>query len=583
MIMAATTKKAPMTLEIPTEEIQKLAESVETVLIRVRRRNDKGQFSTLYTGVRFPTEELVAIDSWCQRNAGGGRFRIEVHHVDRPAERAMASFEFLLEGRPLPRRDLGAPAPQDPAGFGPPPPQGPMYAGPQYPQQHPGGMFTAPSEVGSAWAQGLADPRARQAFGVVDQPPAGDPFVARGWPAQRRGARNLPPGATMASDELAIKQVAKLERELAAARAESKAAIERAEAQAARAREEAQRQREKATEERHAAQLAALEAKIDAARTQPESKNSMAETVTMLAPFVPVFQSLITAKSSESGKVLETQMQGVNTLMQATLSQGQKTDVVDTLTKVAPLLMPLLARFFDQRAPEQQAALYQAMSEQNLNSVAMMAQLIEAMTPEGADEQPWYPMISETLKGIVNMSAAYVGAPGGLPGQQPAPLPSSGQLSQNQSNPSQDAGVSTYGAPPQADADVASDVNPQLDAMFALLPQAFQTREWRRVLQELHIEPLNVEVVSVALTNLLEHLINFDMLPAELAAIQTQPRETLIGVVQYLPVAQSNGQGLSDVIETTIGLLMEDGFLQAPQVVETSGHEAAPEAVQQTS
>ena len=543
-------------LEIPEEEIARLAETIETVLIKVRRRNDKGQLATLYSGLRFQTEDLISIEDWCARNGGGGRYRIDVYSLDAPGKRPMPAFEFLLEGTPRPHRSLAHPEPINPAD------DRPRYAEPR-----PGVDYVVePGALGQAWGAGLHDEQTRaQFFGGASL------GFDRG---SRRNQAQLPPGATMASDALAVKQIAKLEAELAEQRHESKSLMARLEADAARAREEAQREREKAREERHQSEMAQLRMLIDA-KSQGKEKSSVAEIAATLAPFVPVLQALVVSKSDAGSKALDAQMSGVNTLMQATLQQSQKPDFMETLVKFAPIVTPMIAKFFDSRSPEQQAALYQAMSEQNLNSVAMMAQLVEALAPADAEAQPWYPMIKETLAGIVNMTAAYTQAPGGLPGQRPAPLPSSGFVHGAQATAQiaapDDASGSTFGDAP------AQPTPSNLDALFTFLPQQYQTREWRMVLEFIHATPLDVAHAATALTNQLEHLISFQMLPSDLAALQDKPRETLLGLMQFLPVAQSNPQGASDVIDATLRFLQQDEFLtdSSPSVVEGVGQEVA--------
>ena len=88
---------------------------------------------------------------------------------------------------------------------------------------------------------------------------------------------------------------------------------------------------------------------------------------------------MITANRDATAKSLEVQQQGLQSLMQATLSQTNKTsDLEKMITTIGPLVMPLISENMKSRGPEAQAGLFQAMAENNLNSVAMMAQLIEA-------------------------------------------------------------------------------------------------------------------------------------------------------------------------------------------------------------
>ena len=143
----SVTKSTPKPMDdIPIEEVEKLAAVHETVIIKVRRRNAKGQISTCYSGLRFASMDLATIDSWCKEHAGGGRYRIEVYQVDAPTQRPMAPFEFLIEGPPQPPRNINAPAPVGPS------------TGMPYPAQ-PQPVYDAAGASNVAWAAGIQDPQ----------------------------------------------------------------------------------------------------------------------------------------------------------------------------------------------------------------------------------------------------------------------------------------------------------------------------------------------------------------------------------------------------------------------------------------
>jgi hypothetical protein len=444
---------------------------------------------------------------------------------------------------------------QGPQGYQPPQQNG--YGAPAAQPQPSASPAYAPPP--SPWSQGL-DPSQRGGY----QP---TPYYAA-RPLMERP--QMAPGATTSSDEVALRQVADLKGELATMRAESKAMLEKLNSENTRLREQLA-ERERAVEaERHRAELSALTARIEAmqqaqSRPQPESKSNVTDWAPLAAAVAPVLSAWISSQSSAAAKSLEVQQQGLQSLMQATLGQSNKTsDVEKLITTLGPLVMPLISENMKSRGPEAQAGLFQAMAENNLNSVAMMAQLIEAFASAGGKEEPWYlPMIKEALGGVVQVAQAYTQQPGGLPGQQPIPPRPSGALAAystlDEAAPSQ--------APQQA-APTAKRPAPQqpkvpqnLEVLFSLLPGEFQTNEWRAILRALHAEPAPAaDKVAVMLTSHLEHLVTFDMVPALLSQVREHPRATLEALLEKLPVARSNPSYAKQVLDLTLTYLAEDGF-----------------------
>lgn len=572
IVTNAELKDAPKQVEdIPLDQINDLAKSMEEVSIRLCRRNERGQVATVYNGIKVRTLDLAKIDDWSREMSGGGRYRCEVKDPLDSGRYVMSPFWFSVEGPPRPPRFLGSPVDftpgqaqgaagmqsyyQGPQGYQPPQQNG--YGAPAAQPQPSASPAYAPPP--SPWSQGL-DPSQRGGY----QP---TPYYAA-RPLMERP--QMAPGATTSSDEVALRQVADLKGELATMRAESKAMLEKLNSENTRLREQLA-ERERAVEaERHRAELSALTARIEAmqqaqSRPQPESKSNVTDWAPLAAAVAPVLSAWISSQSSAAAKSLEVQQQGLQSLMQATLGQSNKTsDVEKLITTLGPLVMPLISENMKSRGPEAQAGLFQAMAENNLNSVAMMAQLIEAFASAGGKEEPWYlPMIKEALGGVVQVAQAYTQQPGGLPGQQPIPPRPSGALAAystlDEAAPSQ--------APQQA-APTAKRPAPQqpkvpqnLEVLFSLLPGEFQTNEWRAILRALHAEPAPAaDKVAVMLTSHLEHLVTFDMVPALLSQVREHPRATLEALLEKLPVARSNPSYAKQVLDLTLTYLAEDGF-----------------------
>lgn len=555
--------------EIPVEAVRELAKSYQDVTVRLSRRNERGQIATVYNGVRFATLDLVEVDGWANANAGGGRYRCEVNDPH-DKTKILLVFFFNVEGPPRPPRFLGRPEAPNPMVVGGPgdmssqyyPGQQPMM--PQQYAQPASGPFAPPP---TPWAQGLA-PQNSGGFQPV-------PYVARTSPA---------PGATMASDELAVRQISKLESELQQMRAETRLTLEKLSTENDRLRAELAQRERQVEAERHNAQLAALTAKIEAMSERKAPESSVKDYAPVLAAVAPVFQAMMTSRASEASEGLRAQAQVLQTMATAAKPAGND-GMVELLKVLAPMVLPVLTDSMKQRGPEAQAALFQSMAESNLNNVAMMAQLIEAFASAGGGkEEPWWlPMIKEALGGVVQVAQAYTAAPGGLPGQRPLPPKPQGAL----------AGYSTMGsgapqqaapAQPQQPAtkpSVASPpkVAPQLELMFQLLPGDYQSPEWRWILSALHAEPpVPVENVAAKLTSHLEHLAGFDMLPPGLETLREHPRQTLEALLERLPVAQKAPAYARQVLDQVLTFLAEDGFITATTEEPTAESDDAEEA-----
>lgn len=596
------TAKTKTLEEMPIDELRDAMANYEQVSLKITRRNEKGQIATVYSDVNMTLEELLVIDGWLKANAGGGRFRVEARNPADKSKYIVQPFHVGVEGMPRPPRFLGNPQHQNPqVGMEPqmnpynpygPHPQQP-YGYDQQPQPDPYGPPAPP------WAAGL------------------HPSQRGGYARSYRMGSSPAPGATVASDQLAIRQMEKQEAEKAAQiaklEAQNQALLERLDRQA----EEAKKEREEAREERHRAELRALEARMEAlAKPQETKSNSSADLIAALAPFAPVLATMISSNKEASSKSLEVQQQGLTQLMQATLSQANKPDSTSEMIKTfLPMAMPLIQGMMENKSPAAQAQLFNSMVENNLNSVAMMAQLIEAFAGSGDQEPWWLPMVRETMTGVVGMTEAYMQGQGGLPGQlpqpamRPLPEPHPGALPQGQ--PAQ-PGASAYStvnldeapamqptptpqpepqhapmggvapAPTQPTAHemeeaLKADASPLHRLMLTQLPPDFQTPEWRIIALALH-QTDDVEEVANFISGHVSHLMNFGLLPAALLDIEEDPARALDRVMGPLPISKENPKFAAAVLRAVITALVEDGFLEKPSsIIDTTGEDVVAE------
>lgn len=607
--------------EIPLDQIRDAMANYEQVNIRVTRRNDRGQIATVYGDVIRETAELADIDEWLRANAGGGRFRIEARDPNDKTRYVLPPFHVTVEGPPRPPRFLGHPsdATVGPGAYGPSgayPPVGMenqqmTYQGPKppasYQQPQPFYGHQDPHDAPPpAWLAGI-HPSLRSGYVFPRSNPMGEAPRA--------------PSATIASDALALRQ---LEQQ----RGEAQAQIAKLEAQnhalqdkLDRMLEELKAERERAREERHRLELEALKKEMLSTRKPDESVTDWTKIAAAMAPFAPVLAAMVQSREQSSSKALELQQAGLQSLMQATLTQANKPN---GLTELMPVVLPMLKELMESKSPKAQAELYNSMVENNLNSVAMMAQLVEAFASSGKEE-PWYlPMIRETLNGVVGMTEAYMQGKG-LPGQRGEDLRR--LAAPQQQTPQQQApqlapqvGQATYStfddvepapqqpqprvsvrrqpiAPPapepvaQAPEVVASAPADAIDAgeddapedlvaierelretakpshrmLLTMLPADYQTLEWRIILLRMHAADEDAEDIAETLAGYLAELHGAGELPESLADLPQDPARALDRVFSFLPVQREAPEYAAAVIRSTIEALLVAGVIEQPE------------------
>lgn len=547
---------------LPKDELDRLTDAgVQQVSLGIQRRNARGHLLTITGSFIRTIDELYDVENYVGGLLGGGQYRITVRDVA-SIRNTFFSFEMILEGAP---KLIGAPPSTLPQT---------VTAGTQ-----PVDIHTTGFDTDSAWFKSLR-PEERAAL--------------------LRGA----PPAMFASDQVLAEQVRARDEELAKIRearekeaVETKARLEKMEAQLAE-------ERERAREAQANARVAALEAKLQAlaeARAQPTAPQpTLLEQMTAAAPMIaaaaPILQSWFSSRASESEKALTTQQQVLNTVLAQSLAP-RPDSTKELLMAVGPMLTPLLAKALDGKGPEQQAALFQAMTESQLQTVSMMSQLLEGMAPP--PESPVGMAVRTALEGLQRVAMMYASTRGGLPGQLPAPPSPVGNLhAHGPSAPAYDRGGPDEQVVDSPNADAAMPAprrraqprppGPELQALFGLLPSDFQTPAWRTILEQLHTEPPPpAESVATLIAGHVEDLMQLGQLPAALSQLTEHPRETLEAMLEVLPVAGKNPGYVRSVLDLVLEYLASDGFIPVPQTqepaegeVEGEGEEPVAEAAE---
>lgn len=549
---------------IPFEQIEELAQRYQQVPVRIQRRNAKGQLGTIEGHLNVETISLLQIEIWLKPKHGGGSFHVEVRDPVMPAQRIF-SFDFVLEGMPVLAGPVStAAASQAPSTS----PFAPPYTG-----SNPSAPLPLAIPVGMpnrAWVEGLG--------------PAERTAVIQQWMSQHG-----PPVATHASDQIALEVEARTRAELAKTRETADRRQRELELELEKMRIETAKAKEEAKEAAHQAELRALSAKIDAMTTK-EPPKGMADTIAALAPLVPLGIAWLQSNAQQQQAQLTHQQAGFQAMMAAAQPKQQPDSMKEILTTLGPVFLPLLTKSMDRDSPESQAKLFSALTESQLQTVSMMAQLVQETAPPAPS--PIGAAIQQGLEGIKNVALAYITSQGGLPGQLPGARPAGvlraaapvgggySTLDENEApqQPVQGEVVEkndVAAAEAQSAQKAPKPPPPEVEALFSMLPADFQSAEWRLILTKMHSDPpLAAEGMANLLCGHLEHLMNFGMLPSMLAGIRTQPRETLESVLEKLPIAMSQPAYAAKVLDITLGMLMEDRYVpqaEAPAQERSAG------------
>ncbi len=534
-------------LETMHEEFLELGKSYDYVYVKVQRRNSKGALATL-ASFRVKPETLFELDEYVMKMSGGGSYRVTVSSPNHKSIPIITPFTMEIDGMPTPWPHAGTPT--DQAGYSP----------------------RAASTTVALGTDAMIPPHLR------GYPPHVQQHYMQQAAKMRPQTGALGPGATVPSDAFAIEQLGEQKAKNAKLEAEVKAMNDRYASDVSRLRDELMALRAESAKRESHAEIEALRAELRMMREAPKPEpakpafdlNAMAAIVGAMAPIVT---AMVNSRSTAASESLRMQQEGMNNLMRATLEQGNKPDsMMELLTKLGPLLLPLVQDFMKQKDPEKQAALYEAMVSSNLNQTSMVAQLLfEFANAQAGEEGKWWvEPVKEILGGVVRATEGYAMSPGGLPGQPRLPgQPSAPQAPAGAAQPVQTGPTQGY-EPVVLDGDAASNAQahhlPQTVAwMFGMLPDHFKEEGWRNVLEALHLEPaIPVEKAAEVLSGRLEECMEADDLPAEyFEGFRENPGTVLGQLLSRLPISGSRPDWANQVIAYTIQMLVIDGWLDA--------------------
>lgn len=524
----------------PMEALGNLAQSYPRVAVKIQRyagqQGGAAQLATLYSRALFSPRELPDIEAWLERMSGGGGYVVTVSDSDDPF-RAIACppFAVRVEG------NVRAPAPLDDEHRDP------------NAQQHPP-EYDARADRYAQGGGGYG--------GGATRPAYTGPQVPGQYPGARGYGERPAPGATMASDSVLARELQEMKARQAQLEQENKNIREEAARKERAAEKQLADERTRAQEERHRADMQRMSDKIDAAlavKAAPQDTSSTnIELLKIMAPLV-----LAWLKDSSGGQ---------QRLMEAMLLKGKDADPFADLARIEPLITKLAGG----RGTKDESALLAKMNEGQIQNVMLMAEMVKSFADEKLPEDsPAMKMVQQVVASAATVGEAWFknkAEEAEREAQEKARIAESDRrraleaeaasrrarelASQQHAQPSPPA-VQPAQAQTQAATAQPPGLDPTLAMQFRLLPPAFQTPEWQKLLTEMHLEkpdgkPLHAaDEIGNYVAHYLEHLVMFGALPQELAGLLTDPRKTIDMVFGLMPLARkhpAHAKQIGDVV-----------------------------------
>lgn len=441
--------------EIPRELIIEAAKSYPEVRAKVTRRNLKGQWSGVGT-VNFVTSDLLDVDAWLLKEAGGGDYRVACTDPKNPAHAVIPPFMVSLEGaqRPFQQAVPSASNPQHLTGSQPSL-GGPAHTNANDPRRY---MGRTPDEVATqGWNQADRD---RQ--------------------EERRG------------------------------RADER---KRHEAELGTIRADYQRLVEKNAVDKAESERRVFEQQIQGLRDS-QNQGPKIDYVGIATALAPVAVALISAGTNRTAALAELQASAAsqtNATMQAVItSQSNGGDAFEKILAVVPLLTPFISKMIDSRDPSKLGELYQAMGDQILTQASMNAQIYKDLHPPDEPAPPWLGIVQSLADGVQDFAQGMISDQQRVMGGAP-PNPSGGALSEAPQGPAATQPSQPTGEPQVVESAPSNAVptestdpqNRRMNESVAALDEAFQTQEFATVVYYL-VGPPSDEVVRGASADLVE-------------------------------------------------------------------------------
>jgi hypothetical protein len=364
--------------EIPVDEIREAVKSYPECIIKIRRRNIRGQWSSCGPSFKRPTEDLIDIEGVLHEAAGGGWFHVDALDPNDRTRHVVPPFEIEVEGaeRPSTFSRTGA------AGFSP------------------GGRPGAPP---TQWGPPPVQ--------IIREDGGGAADIAQEHARDYR------------QDFIAEKQAREADRE------KFERALGDMNARIADTEKRAQHDLQAAKDRSWSDKLEAMEKRLSQPQTPVKPAIDYAALGTLASSLTGVITAVIASGTARSQQQVES----------ARLAAGEHRELLTTLLKRAPddggnaklmeAMSPIIKSVMEERSPSKMAELVTAHADAAMQNLSIVGQFLDKITPQDSDN-PWVDMAKNAVDSITKAAkemSAYSrsslsgGAPRGANGRGPAP------------------------------------------------------------------------------------------------------------------------------------------------------------------
>lgn len=563
----AKKERKPKMEGVPDSDLLKdAATKWPKVLCRIKRNTRMGRWASVGQWT-YEVMNIANIEADIKEIAGGGRFRVEPVNPSDASQYAdpLVPFEFEIEGLPKPVQpaEYGTPG----GGNAPYVPEQAMY---NYPAQ----QYTAP-------APSPAGPQPPQQGPSIYNNPALVPPYARTMPPHMQAAAagagpdgsfpnagRFTGGQVWANtpDTIAMQQLESAKRELERERRQHEETRKAMEAERAERLREMEKLREDMREQRAENERRQFQMQIEALKQQqqqPQQKQWDTEGIAKLvAAGAPILSAMVQANSQKasalaesSTKASEKQFEGYSKMVEAMLSQKKEDPMKgfkEIITAIAPAVMPAISELITSKTPQEQAALYSSLAENNLTTMTMMSQFIGEMAERtGGKDEWWYPLVQNTAESVKmiaeQMAAGQTKIMGGGAPQQPH------QQQEDQTTEGQR---------------IAAQI-----ANIPAFPGELKTEPMLQIIAALHDRMEAPAVADFTAQHLLE-LSAAGRLPPMLSDALSNPVPALSRLVEPLPIYTQDQAYVMDVLRRTAARMRELQPQQTQRAREQAAHAA---------
>lgn len=527
-------------------DVEALTTSYSEVQFNLRRQNARMQWLSVVGNISLPPMEILDIEAIVRRMAGGGNYQVDVFEPG--TKKPLLFFTLALEGAPLVTPTSPVPG-GAPGAYGPQ--MGPPTVNATMPQMPQGAPPPPPPGYSMQWAMG-----------------ANGQYVQVMMPATQ-GAVAEAPRTSLSSDEVALRQVTDLKREIGELKTTVKDLTTKLDTERERAAGKLQTLQDKhddyveKSKEREAdLKMAAMEARLSKANGDGGG-NGMTGFAALATALAPVAQSMMTSSKDQA----------------IAMQQAQTTLITSALRpRDESALMPLVLRSLDLKDPKHQIDAMDAAAQSQMAMFGMMSQIVNMVQQTQPPDSPMMMLLNQALVAAGSMVDKWmnkgegpgqppminaqvmpprVAAPAGAPAGASATQP---QQTQSQAQPQPGPPSATYNPGDDDDDDEDDDDEPaqvvaapptngngnatanqvaqQIVKDFIATPQippAFKTQEWRDLIFRIHMK-LDVATVADKFVTLLRTLKRRNAVPPALAGVFTDPEEAITRIIGALPI-----------------------------------------------